>query len=360
MSKTLGMRYVAGKMGMGAAGLMLYFAGRWFAGCLFAAGWAAFVQAAELAPVQRLGHYSGTFERRIEDKISLGDTAVLDWQEHINQQFGQAVRPNAASPGHPLIPQIRAMLAELPEPVHTLASRYVVAVYLLENDYGTGTTEAVQDHDGRWRYGYIALNLTVLNRTANDWGTWKERSAFRPDPPVSLAMTLETPPQDTVQGALRFIFLHELGHVLGLALGAHGFWDDDPLPAETRDSPFVRLSWVPGEEGKLVSRWRNDYPLLSQLDFYSFDEARLSAKDAFEVYGALAHTGFPSLYGATNLYDDFAESFVIFVHTRLLGKPYRVDVNGADGRRLSTQSCLQDGRCPRKVALLEALLGGGG
>jgi hypothetical protein len=244
--------------------------------------------------------------------------------------------------------------------VHTLASRYVVAVYLLENDYGTGTTEAVQDHEGRWRYGYIALNLTVLNRTANDWGTWKERSAFRPDPSAGLSMTLENPPDDTVQGALRFIFLHELGHVLGLALGVHGFWDDESLPAETRESPFVRLSWAPGEEGKLVSRWRNDFPLLSQLDFYRFDEARLNAKDAFEVYGALARTDFPSLYGATNLYDDFAESFVIYVHTRLLRKPYRVDVTGADGRHLAAPSCLQDGRCPRKAAYVQALLEKGG
>jgi hypothetical protein len=173
-------------------------------------------------------------------------------------------------------------------------------------------------------------------------------------------MTLEQPPQDTVQGALRFIFLHELGHVLGLALQAHGFWDDDPLPALTRESPFVQLSWTPGDEGKLVSRWRQDFPALSRLDFYSFDEARLTAKDAFEVYDALAHTDFPSLYGATNLYDDFAEAFVIYVHTRLLGKPYRVDLSGSDGRRLTYQSCLQDGRCPRKVALLEALLAAGG
>ena len=324
------------------------------------AAWASPAAAADLSPVQRLDHYPGTFELRIEDKISLGDPDVLDWQEHINRQFGEHVRPTLGSPGHPLISEIRAMLAELPGPVHRLASRYVTRVYLLENDFGTGTTEAVQDGQGHWRYGYIALNLSVLNRTANDWGTWKESSAFRPDPSVRLTMILEQPGQDDVRGALRFIFLHELGHVLGLALGAHGFWDDDPVPAVTRESPFVRLSWNPGPEGKLVSRWREEFPPLTTLDFYSFDEARLSAKEAPAVYAALARTDFPSLYGATNLYDDFAEAFVIYVHTRLLGKPYRVDVAGPAGRRVTAQSCIQDGRCPRKVELLEAMLAGGG
>ena len=117
---------------------------------------------------------------------------------------------------------------------------------------------------------------------------------------------------------------------------------------------------MPGADGKLVSLWSKDFPALSRLDFYRFDEARLTGKEAFEVYDALARTDFPSLYGATNLYDDFAEAFVIYVHTRLLGRPYRVEVSGADGRRLTAHSCLQDGRCPRKVALLEALLAGGG
>jgi hypothetical protein len=315
--------------------------------------------AAELSPVQRLDHYPGALERRIEEKISLGDPDVLDWQEHVNRQFGQAVRPAMASPGHPLIPQIRAMLAALPDPIHRLASRYVTTVYLLENDYGTGTTEAVQDAEGRWRYGYIALNLSVLNRTANDWATWKERSAFRPDSLASLALAIEPRETDTVQGALRFIFLHELGHVLGLALGAHGFWDAEPIPAETRDSPFVRLSWTQGPEGKLVSRWREALPVLSRLDFYSFDEARLTTRDAWEAYAALAQTDFPSLYGATNLYDDFAEAFAIYVHTRLLRRPYEVEVTGRDGRRLTYRSCIQDGRCPRKLELLEQWLARG-
>jgi hypothetical protein len=309
-----------------------------------------------LAPVQTLAFYRDTLTKPIEDKISLGDPAIIDWQERVNRQFGQEVRPNPASPGHPLVPRIRAMLAALPPRIHELASRHVVAVYLLENDWGTGTTEAVQDELGRWRYGYIALNLTVLERTANGWGSWKEGSAFRPEPPVSIEMTLEPADRDSVDGALRFIFLHELGHVLGLALGVHGWWDAEPLPPETVESPFVRQSWQADGAGKLVSRWRERFPMLSLLDFYSFAEARLSAGQAAEAYQALAQTNFPSLYGATNAYDDWAEAFAVYVHTRLLRMPYSVRAGGGAGTAVEYRSCIAAGNCPDKVAWVERYL----
>jgi hypothetical protein len=167
-------------------------------------------------------------------------------------------------------------------------------------------------------------------------------------------MTLEPAETDTVDGALRFIFLHELGHVLGLALGVHGFWDAEPLPPETLDSPFVRASWMPDGSGTLVSRWRERYPVLSQLDFYGFESAALPAGRAASAYSALARTDFPSLYGATNLYDDWAEAFAIYVHARMLGKPYRVQVGGRE--TADYRSCVVTGACAEKVTLVEHYL----
>lgn len=311
-----------------------------------------------VSPVQRLEHYPGALERPIEEKISLGDEALLENQHRINLEYGQDVRPRRASPDHPLVPAIRRLLATLPPAIHALASRYVVAVYLLEDDWGTGTTEAVRDGDGEWRYGYIALNLSVLDRTANDWGSWKEQSAFRPDPNVKIRMTLEREPRNTVAGAVRFIFLHELGHVLGLALQAHGHWDAEELPAATRDSPFVHASWKLGPEGTMVSQWTERFPRFSKLGFYRFEQAALPASEALRMYRDLAVTNFPSLYGATNLFDDFAEAFAIFVHTRLLNKPYRVDIEVDGKTRYTYRSCFQQARCPEKVRAIESALAG--
>ena len=55
-------------------------------------------------------------------------------------------------------------------------------------------------------------------------------------------------------------------------------------------------------------------------------------------------------------YEDFAEAFAIQVHTRLLGRPFRVDLYHGPAHIGTFRSCLDTGRCPAKAAFLESLL----
>jgi len=306
--------------------------------------------------IQQLSFYPDALTRPIEDKVTVGGVEVLDRALKTNLDYGQNVRPINAAPDHPLIATVREVLRDLPAPIHQLASRYVVAVYLLEDDWGTGTTEGVQDGNGAWKYSYITLNLTALTRTANSWAAWKENSAFRPRPGFGVAVTIEPSDGDTVQNAIQFILLHELGHAIGLGMGVHGFWDDKGLPPATRNSAFVKLSWEPDGKGWLISRYAKKFPLLVQARFYRFDQAPLVLSDAGAVYQDLSRTNLPSLYGITNVYDDFAETFAVYVHTQLLGRPYRVDVSGSALSHYTYVSCIVAHTCPEKVRLLESLL----
>lgn len=328
-------------------------------GCsLFGGGWSG------TPPVQRLSRYDVLLAKPLSDRVQVADDAVLDREHRTNRKYGDDVRPRAADPGDPLAGVVRRVLAELPPPVARLAAAHLAAVYLVQDDVATATTEGVQDAFGRWNHAYIVLNLTALKRNANAWATWKERSAFRPSPGYALAMTIEPPASDDRAGAVRFILLHELGHVLGLGLGVHGYWDDPrPVPPATRDSPFVALSWVvQPAQGKapeaLRSRYAKRYPLLSQVAFYRFDRAPLALSAAPQVYDALQQTNFPSLYGTEEVFDDFAESFAIYVHTVLLGRPYRVQVLHKGIPVVTYRSCITTGGCPRKTALVAKLLGG--
>jgi len=307
-------------------------------------------------PIQRLSFYPDALRKPIEDKVTVGGPEVLDRALKTNLEYGQNVRPVNAPPDHPLLPKVREVLRSLPPAIHQLASQYVTAVVLLEEDWGTGTTEGVQDAQGRWQYAYIALNLSALTRKANAWATWKENSAFRPQAGIRVNMTIQPPAGDTLENALQFILVHELGHAVGLGLNVHGFWDEQGLPPATRDSAFVALSWLPDGKDWFVSRYAERFPRLVEARFYRFDKAPLSLADAEPVYRALGQTDLPSLYGVTNLYDDFAETFAVYVHTRLLGKPYRVDVYENDSLRFTYTSCIVANTCPQKVRALEALL----
>jgi len=306
--------------------------------------------------VQHLSYFKKQMGLPLEKKVERGTPELIDKQYHTNLDFGVDVRPRRSAKNHPLEKKVRSMLAGLPPEVKKLAGKAVMTVFLVEGDFGTGTTEAVMDDNGEWKYSYVVLNLSALDRTANQWGSWKDESAFKPQSGFSIRMTLEPEASDDQEGALRFIFLHELGHVLGQYLGAHGSWEDDTLGEATLNSPYLKISWKP-EGNEMVSHWKTKYSILGDLKFYQFAGAPLSIKQAEKAYGQLAKTDFPSLYGATNYFDDFAESMAIYIHTRVLHKPYLVEVLEDGKVRQTYRSCFQDGRCENKALEIQKLLG---
>ena len=318
---------------------------------------AAEVAAQTVPPAHRGIQFQDLPARPLEERILPAPAPVLDLVHRYNQLAGVDLRPGAASMDHPLVPLLRAMLRSLPEPVYRLASRHLAGVFLVERNFGSARSEGLWDAAGRLAGGFMVLNLTALSRPANAWATLRENSAFHTDGDTAIEVVLEPPATNTPEGALRFLFLHELGHVLGMGLGVHGHWAVPESFPLTLRSPFVRLSWRPDGSGGLHSPWKRSFPLLGQLRFYRFEAAPLPRSAAPLIYARLARTGFPSLYGTLDPYEDFAETFALYVHTRILGKPYTVVVR--DGRRVigTYRSCLQSGSCPAKAAFVGWLLG---
>jgi len=76
-----------------------------------------------------------------------------------------------------------------------------------------------------------------------------------------------------------------------------------------------------------------------------------------DVYSQLEKTNFPTLYSATHLTDDFADSLAAFVHVVLLKRPYQV-VALKDGQPIKTiGSCWGQSRCREKELILRQFLG---
>lgn len=313
--------------------------------------------AAPLSPgVQEAARYHGVAFQSLDQRVHSAPPQVLQllWQR--NRAHGVDVRPRAAASEHPLRVPLVSMLRGLPSPVKRLAERYVAAIFLVEDNFGSARVEAVRDEQGNIVGGYLALNLSVLARPANAWITWRENSAFGTNEEPDIRITLQPPESNTVENALQYLFLHELGHIVGMATGVHGFWAAPETLWLTSSSSYIRLSWVPTANA-MLSPWKQQYPVLARPAFYRFENSTLPRSEAPAVYSALAQTNLPSLYGSTDPYEDFAESFAIYVHTRLLNRPYQVELqaNGATVGRYG--SCLQTGRCPQKVRFFEVLLG---
>lgn len=318
------------------------------------------VEAETLLPAQRSVNYQDLYTLPLEERILPAPASVLELTYIGNRRAGRDLWPTAASSDHPLVPLIRSLIRSLPSAIYRLAERHLAAIFLVDRTFGSARAEGLWDSSDRLVGGYMVLNLTALARPANAWVSMRENSAFHSSGNVGIDVILEPSETDTLESALRFIFLHELSHVLGMSLGVHGHWAVQETFPLTLHSPFAHISWQPDGRGDLTSPGKQMFPLLTQLHFYRFEAAPLPRSAAPWVYGQLARTDFPSLYGATSIYEDFAETFALFIHTRLLGKPYAVMVR--DGERVIGvyQSCLQTGRCPAKAAFVERLLGAAG
>jgi hypothetical protein len=84
---------------------------------------------------------------------------------------------------------------------------------------------------------------------------------------------------------------------------------------------------------------------------------RLDASQMLDVYGALEHTSFATLYAATNPFDDFAEAFASYVHSELMGKPWEIRIHRDADPVRSYRLCWGQPRCQERQAILKEMLG---
>ena len=242
-----------------------------------------------------------------------------------------------------------------------LLDRKLAGIYFLKDLGGTGFTEYVFDtaagQASKPVAGFTVLDLDVLSgQTANAWAGWKENTPFKPHAGFRLQAEIEAKAQDNRSNAIQYILLHELGHVLSVGESVHPRWDRKPKQTGSITAfPFARLSWgIPKEAERYASVFEKVFPLRKGVTYYF--GARLGGDRMMEAYDQLEATNFPTLYGATNPADDFAESFVSYVHTVMLKRPLEIRLY-RDGRLAKTyKSCWEEARCAEKRKILEEIL----
>ncbi|HYN77493.1 MAG TPA: hypothetical protein VES73_06855, partial [Lamprocystis sp. (in: g-proteobacteria)] len=144
-------------------------------------------------------------------RIQPAPPAITALARQRNLGNGVAIEPRPASLDHPVAQALARMLAEVPDGLRRLAQGQVGAIHLVQGNFGSARVEAMRDAQGRVFGGCILLNLDALARSANAWASWREESAFRAEDGYRIALTLEPAQTDSVEAALRFVFLHELG-----------------------------------------------------------------------------------------------------------------------------------------------------
>ena len=99
----------------------------------------------------------------------------------------------------------------------------------------------------------------------------------------------------------------------------------------------------------------NDYPLRADILYYH--GARMQGSQMMDAYRQLQDANFATLYAATSVHEDFAESFASYVHAVMLKQPPRIRIFKNSTLLLQFDGYWQAGRSAAKRQLLEQLLG---
>ncbi len=153
------------------------------------------------------------------------------------------------------------------------------------------------------------------------WATWKDQLNF-----TEIKMDLDLPlkfPRFTAgpnnPSFLTDVVIHEFGHMFDFANGLTAFkFDDENCEVTNRDQlekcpyHFVEKNW-----GSMV--WKNFFTVKTEYDFLNRDrlcfymcKTRMNPEtDLLSFYQGLGQSVFVSTYAASNVMDDWAESWAV-------------------------------------------------
>ena len=297
-------------------------------------------------------------QRSVAERVGPAPGALVDFLALANRVQGYPQRPQVPAPDPAFDRDVRQAMAEIPPRVWQVVASGLLGIHFVNDLGSSGFTMLVRDAAGRAAGALVVLDAGVLATiSGNAWATWKENTPFLWDGVFRLQATIADPADDGRVAGIRYVLLHELGHVLSVGRDFHPSWDE-PVPASLDRYPFAGLSWSAHPQAQQYRpNGANGFAQRERLVYYL--GARLQAEERAPVYRALERTAFPSLYAATSPGDDFAESFASYVHVVLLRQPWRITVTEGGEIVQTFGACWGQRRCADKQAMLERILGSG-
>ncbi|GBF38119.1 hypothetical protein LPTSP1_11090 [Leptospira johnsonii] len=268
-------------------------------------------------PLSRIENYVGLESPDWASRIFNLDNYALDYVNELNRVDGFAESPSPAKDLNTFKSTLIDALNSQTGPVASLLKNKLLRIYVCENLGGSAVSGIVRK-DGKSVGGFVILDANTLNRNADDWISYKENSTFQKGN-IKIRIRIEEEKQNTKANALRYIVLHEFGHILSETekIGPSFFSSKRSFA----NFEFYKEVWKSEKVSYLDD---STFTIRPQIRFYS---ESLSLEDNWEkIYPILSKTPFPTLYSAANADDFFADSFVSYVHVILEKKPWELEI----------------------------------
>lgn len=267
--------------------------------------------------VSRIENYVGWETGDWKSRIRNLDPQAKEYMIDLNRIDGFDDSPATSPLFSRMQSEIEKALESIPDPVQSLLRRRLVRIYVCESLGGTAVTGFIKDRE-RSKGGFILLDAKNLDRKANDWISFKENSSYLPSP-TRVRVQIESEKNDTRRNAIRYILLHEFGHILA---ETESVAPSQLAPTRSfSEFPFFTGVWL---EENVSNFDTKEFPDRKKIRFYSGNYPLESEWQ--NIYPVLENTPFPTLYAANNADDFFAEVFVSYVHVILEKKPWNLTI----------------------------------
>lgn len=300
------------------------------------------------SPIHNSDHWKEWVGLPLKDRVVAATPQMIDYLIVDNEANKYPTIPKRIK----ILPEYKKIINEaidgLPVWIKEPIKKRVAAIMIVDELGASAFTDQIDGFaDGK---AFIVFDKKVLTKKANDWCTWKEESAFKKGP-YKIKCTIEKDKFNDAVGAFRYIFLHEVAHVLKLGSKLVPFWNYDPKsgPSDTDKYRFLRESWKYVEGGYIYKNKK--YKNLARVHYYSEKFAKNNDL-MLESYRELKKSDFVTLYGASNVWDDMAEAYANYIHTQVLKKPFKIEIFKNDSLVLTYRDCWREKRCQNKKRLV--------
>lgn len=305
------------------------------------------------SPVRQLRYWEEYQKKLKQDDLYKAPEELIDYVTLDNKIHNYPERPEPANLGEEQKAIVKKVIEGIPGKIKKAVRKKLTGVFFVKDLGSSGFTDVVFDKDKPVK-GFMIFDVSVLQKKANEWATWKENTPFFKSSKYGLKAIIEKPENDNVENAFLYIFLHELGHLLTINSKVMPLWAvDGESKIDISKYPFLSLSWKTARKGDVISLFDRDFKEIKSIKYYMPETSRANAAKMKRIYDDLENTNFPTLYAATNIYDDFAECFVTYVHSVMLKKPFAVQIY-RKGKLVKTfHLCWNTDRCLKKQGLIK-------
>jgi hypothetical protein len=245
----------------------------------------------DIRPIQqRLENYNGSIAFPVEERILTTPVTILNLLNQLD---------NVDYSSYELNTDEKQLFMDyfdmLPLVYKYIIIEKVIGIYFINDFARSGMTEPVYDDYGNM-YTVIFLNPEILYQNLPEWINYKDNSIFE-DNDSKISVIIEC---DNTYQAIFCVLLHETCHVYDFINHV-----TSPLSGETTlHTDFTNGIW--NDYNEPIERF--DFANRQNMVFYDTGN-KINKEYALDMYTALSHTPFSSLYGSTTWIEDFAESF---------------------------------------------------